>query len=64
MRIILRSGVVIDTRVSEYTIKKNSITGEFTGLDWTMPEGSQEQLKYVRVEEIVAVVTVRNWRGR
>jgi len=64
MRIILRSGTVIDTRVKEYTIKKNSITDEITDLHWTMPKGNAESLKYLRLEEVVAVVTVRNWRGR
>jgi len=64
MRIILKSGVIIDTRVKEYTIKKNTITDEITSLNWTMPEGNAESLKYLRLEEVVAVVTVRNWRGR
>lgn len=65
MRIILKSGAVIDTRVSEYTVGKNRITEEIESLKWTLKNGkSGESLKYLRLEEVAAVVTVRNWRGR
>lgn len=44
MRIILKSGAVIDTRVKEYTIKKSPVTDEITNLNWTMPGGTPELL--------------------
>ena len=55
MVVTLKSGVQLRFEVDEYTVKRNPLTNQFEGLDWTWTQPVQSNLRYVNPEEIAAV---------
>lgn len=55
MVVTLKSGVQLRFEVDEYTVKRNPLTKQFEGLDWTWTQPVQSNLRYVNADEIAAV---------
>lgn len=55
MVVTLKSGVQLRFEVEEYTVKRNPLTKQFEGLDWTWTQPVQSNLRYVNADEIAAV---------
>ena len=49
------SGVQLRFKVAEYTVKRNPLTNQFEGLDWTWTQPVPSNLRYVNADEIAAV---------
>lgn len=59
MQMFLRSGgVVTVVDVTEFETTRSKITGEFTHLNWTTPDGWTSKLHSVRLEEVIAFVAL------
>jgi hypothetical protein len=58
MEITFTSGTQLVVDVDEYTVRRSSVTGELTGLDWTTSVAAARKLSYVRLADVVAVVRI------
>lgn len=64
MQITLKSGAQIEADVSEFTTKRNPITGDLTKLEWRTPDGHAAKLNYLDLKEVAAIVAVKRSRFR
>lgn len=58
MRVILRSGMIIDVNVTEFTTGRNLVTGELNELKWKFDEDETVKLKYLRPDDVAAVLAI------
>lgn len=57
MRLHMRDGSVIETRVTEYYLKKRD--GEIIELNWTTDPRSKNKISYLRLDDVRAVERVQ-----
>lgn len=57
MRLHMRDGSVIETRVTEYDLKKRD--GEIIELNWTTDPRSKNKISYLRLDDVRAVERVQ-----
>jgi len=55
----LKSGDAIRMPMEQITTKRNSLTGELTGMDWTYAEDDpmQARVQYIDLSQVAAVTT-------
>jgi hypothetical protein len=60
MRVILRTGTIIDVDVTEFTVCRNSVTGGLDELKWSYvgDETVTVKLKYLRPDDVAAVLAI------
>lgn len=56
MRVILKSGAQFDADVTEFIVKRSTVDGGITELNWT--HGGKNRLNYLRLDDVVAVLRV------
>lgn len=56
VRIYLKSGLIVETEVGEFIVKKQN--GRLTGVEWVRPPGALIDLIHVDSDAIEAVVEV------
>jgi hypothetical protein len=59
IQITLKSGAQIEADVSEYSTAASLVDGNLTKLNWTTSSNPAAGLKYVDLNEVAAIVTVR-----
>lgn len=57
MRLHMRDGSVIETRVTEYDLKNRD--GEIIELNWTTDPRSKNKISYLRLDDVRAVERVQ-----
>jgi len=58
MRVILRSGAIIDVDVTEFSTGRNLVTGDLYELKWEFNEDEKVKLKYIRPDDVAAVLAI------
>lgn len=58
MRVILRSGAIIDIDATEFSVGRNVVTGGLDELKWSYAGDETVKLKYVNVDEVAAVLAI------
>ncbi len=59
VQITLKSGVTVEAGVSKWTTIRDLRSGDITGLKWADQDGEPAELAYVRMEDVSAVIVVR-----
>lgn len=59
IQITLKSGAQIEADVSEYSTASSLVDGSLSKLNWTTSKDPAAGLKYVDLNEVAAIVTVR-----
>lgn len=58
IQITLRSGTQIEADVEEFTIGRGGLSGEMRELQWVNPPDALRKLKYLDINDVVAVVAI------
>lgn len=58
LQITFRGGGQIEAEVKEFTEDRGGVTGNLRGLHWVTPAGAARCLKYVEVDQVVAIVAI------
>jgi hypothetical protein len=63
MRIIFKSGAIVDVDVTEFTIGESKLNHVLTSLEWRWDSYMTTVLKFIRLDEIVAILRVDEGDG-
>jgi hypothetical protein len=56
MRIYLKGGGNFAVKVTEFTVRRDQLTGEFNQLDWKADDGAMARLRYLALDQVAAIV--------
>lgn len=59
IQITFKSGAKVEADVENFTVKRTAVTNVLRGLDWDLPNDWLQELHYVDLAEVAAIVAVR-----
>jgi hypothetical protein len=58
LELIMRNGARVVADIDRIAVQRSKVTGELAGMNWETPADANRSLVYLRLDEVVAAVTI------